>query len=301
MIDNLGSNLKQTIEESEIIFDSVPAWIFYKNKENRFIRVNKAFCDAMGKTKAELEDKSLFDIYSKEEADKFLKDDKEVIASGKSKLNIIELAETPMGQKWVQTDKIPYLDKQGNIIGVIGFSIDITERKTAEVSTQKSQLILQGIIDLLPVRIFWKDINLKYLGCNKAFAKDAGKESVEEIIGKDDFQMGWKEQADLYRKDDMIVINTGVSKINYEEEQTTPDGNKIWLITNKMPLKNNNGEIQGILGTYMDITDQRHKDDKLKTSLEDIKKANQFMVDRELMMIQLKNKIVELENKIKSS
>lgn len=77
--------------------------------------------------------------------------------------------------------------------------------------------LLQEIIDLLPVRIFWKDINLNYLGCNKAFAQDAGKSEPAELIGKDDFQMGWKDQAELYRADDMKVVESGVSKLNYEE------------------------------------------------------------------------------------
>lgn len=96
-----------------------------------------------------------------------------------------------------------------------------------EQETQNTGVVLQRVIDLLPARIFWKDINLVYLGCNKVFAKDAGKNKIEEVIGKTDHDMVWKEQADLYRNDDKDVIKTGIEKINFEEPQTTPNGDKI--------------------------------------------------------------------------
>jgi len=119
-------------DELQIIFDSVPAWIFYKDKENRFMRVNQVFCDIMELSREELEGRSLFDLYPREQAEEFWRDDKEVMASGKPKKNIIESMDHKSGKMWVKTDKIPYRDKQGTIIGIIGFALDITEQKNAE-------------------------------------------------------------------------------------------------------------------------------------------------------------------------
>jgi PAS domain S-box-containing protein len=284
-----------TVDEQSAIFDSIPAWIFYKNKNNEFIRVNKTVSDAMGKSKAELEGKSLFDIYPKEQAEAFWRDDKEVISSGNAKKNIIEQVLTATGLRWISTDKIPYKNASGEIIGIIGFAIDITDKKDAEEKNVKSQVMLQQIIDLLPIRIFWKDENLNYLGCNKVFAQDAGKTNADELIGKDDFQMGWKDQADMYRKDDMTVITSKIPKINYEEVQTTPTGATIWLNTNKIPLTDTEGKLVGVLGTYMDITDKKLADDKLKAALEETKRMNELMVGREVKMAEMKRKIEELE------
>jgi PAS domain S-box-containing protein len=126
------------------------------------------------------------------------------------------------------------------------------------------QDILQHIIDLLPTRIFWKDLNLKYLGCNMAFAKDAGKKSPKEMIGKDDFQMVWKEQAKAYRKDDNAVIRSGKAKANFEEPQTTPDGRRIWLRTSKIPLTDGKKKIIGIIGMYDDITEIKNAEEELR-------------------------------------
>ena len=84
--------------------------------------------------------------------------------------------------------------------------------------------MLRTIIDTAPVRVFWKDANLRYLGCNPAFARDAGLASVAELLGKDDFQLIWKDQAGLYRAYDQHILDSGVPKLSYDEPQTTPDG-----------------------------------------------------------------------------
>ena len=147
--DKMTSNLRQTLasrdelnreiaerkraqDELQIIIDSVPAMIFYKDKENHFVRVNKAFEEAMGRPKDKLEGWSLFDLYPEEQARAFWEDDKEVMANGRPKLGIVEPMQSPKGTRIVQTAKIPYFDESGNVIGVIGFSVDITEKKKAE-------------------------------------------------------------------------------------------------------------------------------------------------------------------------
>ena len=134
--------LQRKQEEIQIIFDSVPAMIFYKDKENRFIRTNKALAEATGLPREEMDGKSLFDLYPSQ-ADAYWKDDQEVMRRGNAKRNIIETLETPKEMRWVQTDKIPYRDAQGNIIGVIGFSVDITERKRAEEERARLEAQLQ--------------------------------------------------------------------------------------------------------------------------------------------------------------
>ncbi len=141
---------------------------------------------------------------------------------------------------------------------------DEEKRIKAEKELRKSNQMLRLILDTIPVRVFWKDKNLNYLGCNKLFALDSGLNSPDDIIGKNDYEMGWKEQADLYRADDMFVINTLQPKLNYEEPQTTPEGKLIWLKTSKVPLIDEVGNVQGILGTYEDITEKKIMEESLR-------------------------------------
>ena len=140
---------------------------------------------------------------------------------------------------------------------IIAVVRDISERKQAEEAITNSNKLLQTIINTAPMSIFFKDTGLRYMGCNNAFAKDAGFECPEDLIGKDDYQLAWREQAELYRTDDLRVIESGVAKLSYDEPQTTPAGNQIWLRTSKVPLRNEVNEIIGVLGMYEDITDRK--------------------------------------------
>ena len=98
------------------------------------------------------------------------------------------------------------------------------EKLLTDLADPKS--LLQSVIDNAPVRVFWKDRDLRYLGCNPAFARDAGKQSPAELIGCDDFAMGWAAQADRYQADDREIMASGLPRIGYEEPQHTPDGRR---------------------------------------------------------------------------
>ncbi len=139
-------------------------------------------------------------------------------------------------------------------------------RKKAEEALTTSYNLLKAIINTVPARIFWKDKDLNYLGCNLAFAKDAGETDPQNVIGKSDYQMTWHDQAELYRADDRRVIESNTPKLFFEEPQTTPDGKTIWLRTSKVPLYDNNNTIIGILGMYDDITEQKLSEIALRES-----------------------------------
>jgi PAS domain S-box-containing protein len=159
--------------------------------------------------------------------------------------------------KWVQERCHTDFDANGKPLLSKGTVQDITQRRETLRSLAESRDLLMAVIDTIPMRVFWKSPSLHYLGCNTAFAQDAGKNAPGQLIGKDDYDMSWSDQADLYRADDMAVIRSGVAKLNFEEPQTTPDGKTIWLRTSKIPLVNKQGEGFGVLGLYEDITERR--------------------------------------------
>ncbi|CAA6677932.1 MULTISPECIES: PAS domain-containing sensor histidine kinase [unclassified Lentimonas] len=159
-------------------------------------------------------------------------------------------------------------NKTGKLTGYLGVAMDISDRKRAESKLSESRGILQKILDTIPVRVFWKDINSVYLGGNQLFAEDAGKQSADELKGLTDYQMGWPDQADAFRDDDSEVMQSGRSKLNFEEPQGRPDGSINWLKTSKIPLRDETNTIIGVLGTYEDIT-------KIKEAKEDLVKAKE--------------------------
>jgi PAS domain S-box-containing protein len=158
-------------------------------------------------------------------------------------------------------------DEAGHPFRIFSTIQDITAHKEAEEALSKnyqelqeitqrleqSRNMLQLIIESIPVRVFWKDKNLHYLGCNTMFARDAGFSRPEELLGRDDYDMPWGEQAQLYQTDDRQVMESGLPKINIMEPLITSTGDQIWLNTSKVPLRQPNGEV-GVLGVYEDIT-----------------------------------------------
>ncbi len=145
--------------------------------------------------------------------------------------------------------------------------------KKSQAELRESRQVIEGILNGIPVRVFWKDRSLSYLGCNKLFARDAGFNDPEDVIGKDDYKLGWCDQAELYRNDDRGVIESGESKLLIEEPQTTPTGDTITLLTSKIPLRGPDGEIYGVLGSYMDITDRKHAEEQRDGLILDLQKA----------------------------
>jgi PAS domain S-box-containing protein len=166
--------------------------------------------------------------------------------------------------KWVHQRCRSEFDEGGKALRSMGTMQDITERKLAETALSDARTLLMTVLDTIPMRVFWKDRELNYLGCNTEFARDAGFEHPSDIIGKDDFQMKWKTQADTYRQDDRSVMESGIAKLFYDESATTPDGRIIWQRISKIPLKNQTGAIFGVMGIYEDVTQRKQAKEQLR-------------------------------------
>jgi diguanylate cyclase (GGDEF)-like protein/PAS domain S-box-containing protein len=147
---------------------------------------------------------------------------------------------------------------------LMGSLWQVAERKRFEDALIQTQLMLTQVISTLPVGVFWKDTQLKYVDCNANFARDAGFNSVEEVVGRTDAQLAWSDRALQYGQEDREVISSGLPKIGYDEEVPSPSGQKRWLHKHKMPIRDAGGKVIGVLGTYEEITGV--KKDQLRIS-----------------------------------
>ncbi len=142
------------------------------------------------------------------------------------------------------------------------FVRDITERKQAEDRLIEAYAMLNLVMNNIPLYVFWKDRTSTYLGCNRLFAQLAGMQDPKTIIGKNDFDLVWKDVAELYRADDRTVMETDTPKLNFEERITKPDGNVLWISTSKVPLRNREGKVFGILGIFQDISERKRAENR---------------------------------------
>ncbi len=251
------------------ILNSVPQSIFWKDRNGFYLGCNEVFAQAVGLDRPEdILGKTDFDLpWAREEAEGYRADDREVMDTGQPKRHIIEPLRQADGTRlWVDTTKVPLLGMDGKAYGVLGVYADITERKRAEEELFNSRQMLQLVLDNVPQRIFWKDRNSVYIGCNKPLAQDCGYSDPRELIGKTDYETASVAQADLFRADDRQVMETDRPKMNYEEPQTKPDGSRAWLRTSKVPLHDKDGRVIGVLGTYEDITERKRAEEELFNS-----------------------------------
>ncbi|WP_156113934.1 GAF domain-containing protein, partial [Myxosarcina sp. GI1] len=148
------------------------------------------------------------------------------------------------------------------------------------METQKlseTQIFFRLVMDNIPQSIFWKDRNSNYLGCNRNFARNAGLETPEAIVGKNDYDLPWtKEESDWYRECDRRVIDSDTPEYHIVETQLRADGKLTWLDTNKIPLHDDEGNVIGILGTYEDISDRQEIEASLEIQLQKAKLFNQI-------------------------
>ena len=249
------------LQKLQYLLDHIPQAIFWKDRQSRYVWVNKRCVEDWGANSPEdlVGYNDLFDLrpWTVEQAKAYLKDDQEVMESGKPKLNIIEPQRRSDGQyAWLNTSKVPLFDEDDQVVGLIGTYEDITERTHAEIILRRDQQVLETIFNSVPIAIVWKDQDSRYLGCNNYFAQDAGM-SPKEIVGLTDYDMPWgEEHAADFIADDHEVMETKQSHLQYIEQLRLADGSLAWIQTNKVPMQDNNGNVTGILVTYQNITNQ---------------------------------------------
>lgn len=143
------------------------------------------------------------------------------------------------------------------------------ELQRTQTDLHKSQQLLQLILDTIPQAIFWKDRESTYLGCNMAFAEDAGLSDPNDIVGLTDYDLPWsQEEADWYRQCDRKVMTHNWPERRIVESQVQADGRQVWLETSKLPLQNSQQDVVGILGLYEDITESQRSKEALRLILE---------------------------------
>ena len=259
------------------LIDNLPDVIYVKDLEGCKVLANVADLRNMGKqSEAEVLGKNDFEIFPEEIARKFIEDDQQVIKTGKPVLNREEYFIDSNGEKkWLLTTKLPLRDENGDITGLLGIGRDITEMVQTHEVLQKEKNLLRTLIDNLPDLIFFKDTKGHYMLNNSAHLKYLGAKSQEEVLGKTTFDFNPIEIAEQYFQEEMKIIQNGNPLVEKEEMILYPElGERLCHLTNKIPIKDNEGEIIGIVGVSHNITNRKKADEAIKKAYEELEKTN---------------------------
>jgi PAS domain S-box-containing protein len=240
--------------------------VFFKDAESRFVRYSRALVLLHGATDRDaLKGKSDFDLYPESEARIFQEEEQRILRTGQPLVDKLEKATQPDGRvSWVMTTKVPWRDIHGNIIGTFGVARDVTALKQTETRLAYERDLLTALLDNSPDKVYFKDVKSRFITCSKAQAETHRVASVDEVIGKTDFDYFSAEHAQAAFDDEQEIIRTGRPLIGKVEKETWRDGRVTWALTSKMVLRDSAGATIGTIGISKDITELKAAEAKLE-------------------------------------
>ena len=268
-----SKRLLDTVQQSEqlmrTLIDAIPAYIYAKDLQGRHMLGNAALARLYGlASPAELLGKTDFDFYPRELAEQYQASEMPILQEGTGLLGHEELNIGADGaERWNSTTKVPLRDPHGQIIGLVGITSDIMERKQAEQERERSATLLRTIINTSRDLIYVKDTDSRFLVASQAVARLLGTPSAEDLIGKNDYNFFPYELAHKYYTDEQKIIQAGEPLIDVEEPSVYPDGTRIWLLTTKIPYRSPDGEVEGIVGIGRDITERKRAEQRMAETL----------------------------------
>ena len=162
-------------------------------------------------------------------------------------------------------------EKKTSIIDIAALNLWVNQGEEQTGRDFPVAQLLQLVLDNIPQAVFWKNRDSVYVWCNRNFAFDAGVGMPDNIVGKTDHDLAWtREQADFFYEVDQRVMENNTPEYQFIEPQTQADGKQAWLVTNKIPLHDREGNIVGILGTYEDITERREAEQALQRAHDEL-------------------------------
>jgi len=284
-VDKAYLEKEQAMQLLQALLDNMPDDIYFKDTQSRFIKCSASLARHLELDNADMAvGKTDFDFFPAEEARGTYMDEQKIIQTGEPIVNRIKRLNRAGNQPtWVSVTKVPLCDKIGHIVGIIGVNRDVTEQlraekilreareelerriqeRTADLSNERR--LLRTLIDNLPDAIYAKDIQGRKTLANPADLKNLRCATEADAIGKTDFDLFPPEIAQKFWADDQTVLQSGTPVLNREEWFLNEEGRKCWLLSSKLPIKDEAGTTIGLVGISREITSLREAELKLET------------------------------------
>jgi PAS domain S-box-containing protein len=248
------------------LMDNTADAIYFMDTQLRYLRVSRATALKEGLQQPELMiGKTDFDFFTRQTAQEFADQELEIMRTGLPVLDKEQKEERPDGRTtWASTTEVPLRDASGQIIGVIGISRDITDRKRAEVELERERALMKALMDTSPESIYFKDTQLRFIHVSRATALREGFQKPEDMIGKTDFDFFDRESAQEFYDQEMEIMRTGQAVVNREVNGQRPGQVPRWVSYTEAPLRDAAGQVIGIYAISRDITDRKQAEQDLE-------------------------------------
>lgn len=263
-----------------VLLESVPDRVYFKDSQSRFVRCSSEFAKIVGKqSPIELLGRTDFDLFTEEHARPAYEDEKRIMETGEPIIGKVEKETWADGRvTWVTSTKMPHRDKEGRIVGTFGISRDITGLKRAEEELRRSQTFLNSVIENLPIMVFIKDPQLRFVLINKAGEELTGYPR-EVFLGKSDSDFHPPDIAAAYSARDREALEGGkLVDIPEEPLESREKGTRV-LHTQKIPIQDEQGRPQYLVGISEDITERKEAEERLRRFAGRLEQNNRELQD----------------------
>ena len=269
-LHNIGVRKRAEVELARsqqflrLVLDTIPLRVFWKDRTGVYLGCNLMFAREAGLTDPdEIVGKTDYDLDWSESAEQFRAEDRTVIDGGKPEIGVEkpEIYKDGRPTTWARFNKVPLLDADGSVVGLLGTIEDFTDRARAEKALKDSEAFLSSILENIPSMVYVKDAKtLTFVRVNRATELTLGYGS-DELVSPDSRSLGPPDESDYYARMDQQVIDTGRLLEFPLEVVTPPHGGTRYLRTKKVPLFDDQGKPQYVLGISEDITDLKLAED----------------------------------------
>lgn len=253
--------LMQSQEQLKAILNNIPYWAWLKGRDGKYIAVNECLLKDFNLSAEDFIGKTDYDIFPPEIAENSLKDDKEVMESGKPK-TINEISVVNKREIWLKVVKTPFLNENGEIAGITGIARDITQEKIAEEALKESELKFKDLTFSSSDWVWEIDNTGKFIYCSDE-VKDILGFNPEDILGKTPYDLMPQSEASRVKKLAFESIRQGKPIKDLESINITKSGQELIFLSNAVPVFDRDGNIKGYRGVYKDITRQKQFEKEL--------------------------------------
>lgn len=263
----------------ESLLESLPLSVFQKDREFRILFGNRQFCQGLGRPLEDLRGRSDFDLFPRELAEKFRRDDIRVMETGELFEDVEEIADATGQRRHIQVLKTPVRDAAGQVVGIQGMFWDITDRRIIEAHLNDAHAFLDSIVENVPIMLFVKDADqLRFVRFNRASEELVGMRR-EDVLGKCDFDLFPADEAEFFTQKDRAVLAGGKMVEIPDELIDTPNRGTRTLHTKKIPVLDSQGRPRFLLGISEDITEKKQTELALREAKEAAEAASRAKSD----------------------
>lgn len=238
----------------------------------RYTLVDGLGLSDLGLSKEKMEGKSIWEVFPPEMA-----------AAGERRMRVALAGETVIQEityagQTILMNYLPIRNASGAIISGMIMSQNITRRKQAEAALAAERNLLRTLIDSIPDYVYVKDAQCRFVLANQSVVDASGVENIEQLMGTTDFDHMPQAVAQSFYDDDCMVINSGQPLIDREEASVDlKSGENLWFSTTKVPLRDENGTVAGLVGVSRDIRQHKHLEATLKLKIEEEQQFQNYL------------------------